>query len=273
MELAELLAAIPPEAAERLKTGASKPPSSEQYLEMRRGWENSTPGHLTGVDCPECKNRGTITEIRDGKYLVSVECRCMAKRRSLRRIRRSGLGDLLDCCTLENFKTVKPWQAEMKRMASDYIRHADGRWFAALGSVGGGKTHLCTAICGELLNAGKEVRYMLWRDESAKIKPTLTDSDKYQRMVEPLKNVEVLYIDDLFKTKDGAEITTGDVNLAFEIINARYIDRRLMTIISSQKTMNEIMGIDSAIGSRIFQRCKNHCVELIGDKNWRLMGP
>lgn len=264
---------MPPEAAERLKTGALKPPSSEQYLEMRRDWENSTPGHLTGVDCPECKNRGTITEIRDGKYLVSVECRCMAKRRSLRRIERSGLGDLLSRCTLDSFKAGKPWQAEMKRMAKDFIENANGDWFAALGSVGAGKTHLCTAICGELLNAGKEVRYMLWRDESVKIKAAVNDLDAYQKMVEPLKNVDVLYIDDLFKTKDGEEIRAADVNLAFEIINYRYLDRRLITIISSQKTMNEIMGIDAAIGSRIFQRCKNHCVELIGDKNWRLMGP
>lgn len=264
---------MPPEVAERLKTGASKPPSSEQYLEMRRDWENSMPGHLTGVDCQICKNRGTLTEIREGKYLVNVECRCMAKRRSIRRIRRSGLGDLLDRCTLESFKTDKPWQAEMKRMASDYIENENGDWFAAVGSVGAGKTHLCTAICGELLNAGKEVRYMLWCDEVVKLSAMVGDSEAYEREINQWKTAQVLYIDDLFKTKTGSDVGVGDVKRAFEIINYRGNRKDLLTIISSEKTMDEIMSVDAAIGSRIFQRCKNYCVELFGDKNWRLMGP
>ena len=34
-------------------------------------------------------------------------------------------------------------------------------WFVTTGRSGAGKTHLCTAICGELLHRGLPVRYML----------------------------------------------------------------------------------------------------------------
>lgn len=225
---------------------------------------------MTGVDCPLCKNRGYITEI-SGKHLVSVECRCMAKRRSLREIERSGMKELLERHTLENFKTKELWQAEMKRKAIDFLKGGSGGWFAALGSVGAGKTHLCTAICGELLNRGKGVRYMLWRDESVKIKAAANEADEYERLIIPFKHVPVLYIDDLFKTKRGEQIRPADVNLAFELLNYRYCSKKLVTIISSEKTMSELLSIDEAVGSRIYERCGGFCVELTGNKNRRLL--
>ena len=236
---------------------------------MQKTWANSQPGNLTGTDCLICKNRGYMTEVKGG-YLVSVECVCMAKRRSIRRIERSGMKELLERNTLDNFQTKTKWQSEMKQRAVAFLTDGAKGWFAALGSVGAGKTHLCTAICRELLNTGREVRYMLWRDESMKIKAAANNPDEYERLIYPLKTVSVLYVDDLFKTQRGAEIRQADVNLVFELLNYRYCNKHLTTIISSEKTMDEIMNIDEAIGSRIFERCKSSCIELEGDKNWRL---
>lgn len=238
-------------------------------MKLRANWANSEPGFLTGPDCPICKNRGMITEVRDG-YLVSVECRCMKKRRSLRQIERSGMKGLLDRYTFANFETAEPWQAGMKRKAADFLEDESGRWFAALGSVGAGKTHICTAICGELLNRGCGVRYMLWRDESVKIKAVANDADEYERLISPFKFAPVLYIDDLFKTKQGDLVKPADVNLAFELLNFRYCNKKLVTVISSEKTMDELLSVDEAIGSRIYERCGDFCVELTGNKNRRL---
>jgi DNA replication protein DnaC len=134
----------------------------------------------------------------------------------------------------------------------------------ACGSVGSGKTHLCTAICGALLDQGKFVRYMLWRDESVKLKAIVNDGE-YEAEIKPLKNCQVLYIDDLFK--GGA--TAADIKLAFEILNSRY-NRRLTTIISCEKTPEELLAIDEALGSRIYERSKGNCVVIHGSKNWRL---
>lgn len=233
-------------------------------------WANANPGDLTGYDCPICKNRGYSTEIRDG-YLVSVPCKCMAARRSIRNLEKSGMKELVERHTLENFQTKQSWQSNMKRWATDYLEHGDGMWFSALGSVGAGKTHICTAICGELLKRGEEVRYMLWRDTSVKLKAAVNDDEEYERLILPLKRANVLYIDDLFKTERGGKISQADINLAFELLNYRYCGKKLITVISSERTMNELLDIDEAIGSRIFERCgPEYCVELEGKKNWRM---
>lgn len=194
----------------------------------------------------------------------------MTRRRSLKRIERSGLKDLLSTRTFETFRTVEPWQAEMKRKGQAFLTDNDGKWFAAMGAVGSGKTHLCTAICGELLNAGLEVRYIRWRNEGARLKSLVAARDEYERMIAPLKTVQVLYIDDLFKSQTGKELTQGDINLAFELLDHRYGDQRLVTIISSEKTVEEILTIDEAIGSRIFDRCRDYYLCLTGNKNQRI---
>lgn len=269
MELAEILDAMPPTVAEKLKSGTFPQLSSEAYLEAKKNLANAEKGNLPGIDCSLCKNRGTITEIQ-GKYLVSVVCECMVKRRSLRNIEKSGLKEVLDRYTLDNFRTDEAWQAQMKRKAIAYLKSGGAEWFCALGSVGSGKTHLCTAVCGELLNKGVSVRYMLWRDESVKLKAAVNNEEKYETMIRPFKRAKVLYIDDLFKTKKQADITTGDINLAFEIINYRD-SAGLQTIISSEMGMDEIIAVDEGIGSRIYKHCKNYCLELTGNKNRRLV--
>ena len=63
-----------------------------------------------------------------------------------------------------------------------------------------------------------------------------------------------------------------DVNLAFEIINARYNTSGLITLISSERTLDELMRIDEATASRIYERTKqnrNH-YNLAGKENWRM---
>lgn len=270
MEIAELLSAMPDAAASWLKTGEQKPLSHDEYLRKRMKWANAEPGTLTGYDCPVCKNRGSVTKIKSG-YLVSVECKCMPIRRSMRQIEKSGMKELIERHTLENFKTPERWQRDTKQKAVDFLGNGGEKWFVALGSIGAGKTHICTAICGMKLKAGNEVRYMLWRDMSVKLKAAVSDSEEYDRLIYPLKNAKVLYIDDLFKTERGGKISQADINLAFELLNYRYCNKKLTTVISSELTLNEIMDIDEAVGSRIFERCKpDYCIELEGKKNWRM---
>lgn len=259
---------IPPEIAEKLGTFPELPLS--EYEALRCQWGNAADGSLDGLDCPVCHNRGYMVEVDENGNQACVECSCMARRRSLKRIERSGLRDALVSYTFDAFRTDEPWQAQMKQKAQAFLADNEGKWFAAMGSVGSGKSHICTAICGELLNAGLEVRYMLWRDEGARLKAVVNDSEAYSRLIEPLKTVKVLYIDDLFKTQAGKEVTQGDINLAFELLNYRYVNKRLVTILSSEKTIEDILNIDEAVGSRIYERCKDYYLRLTGRKNWRL---
>lgn len=231
---------------------------------------NRTPGTLAGVECPECMNRGYFTQVDGEHRLYSRECVCMARRRSLERIGRSGLSGLMERYTLENWQTPEPWQQRAKELALQYAEEPGGHWFYMAGAVGAGKSHLCTALTGRLIECGYEARYMLWRDVSVRAKALVNDDAGYKDLVEPLKRARVLYIDDLFKVGKGAQPTTGDVNLAFELVNFRYADRRLLTVISSERTMEELLDIDEAVGSRIYERSKGYRLSVVGMKNWRL---
>jgi DNA replication protein DnaC len=187
-----------------------------------------------------------------------------AEETARKRIAHSGLTQLLGKCIFATYKTPEQWQRDAKKKAQAYVDDHHQKWFLAAGSVGSGKTHLCTAICGALLDKGKFVRYMLWRDDSVKLKAAVNDSD-YATIINPIKRCQFLYIDDLFK--GGA--TEADKRLAFEILNYRYVGG-LSTIISTELTPEELLVIDEATGSRIYERSKESCVVVTGRRNWRI---
>lgn len=225
---------------------------------------NDAEGSLDLLDCPLCRNKGYIAVI-NGDSITCRECECMAKRRSLKRILKSGLSDMVESYTFASYKTPETWQAEAKAKALSFVADGAGKWFVAAGPSGTGKTHICTAIAGELLNAGKEVRYMLWRDEAPRLKALVNEREEYERLMGELKTAPVLYIDDFFK----GSVSDADINLAFELLNARYNARQKITIISSEKTIDKILDIDEAIGGRIYERSKGYCIKTPA-KNWRL---
>lgn len=238
---------------------------------------NRTPGKLTGYDCPVCLNRGNLMDVRkeSGRiYRFLRECECVKIRKSIREIERSGLAPLMGECTFDTWEEREPWQQRAKKLATEYAAKPDDGWFVMAGSVGAGKTHLCTAVCGELLKRAIPVRYVLWRDLAVQAKAILMDREAYQALVAPLKRVKVLYIDDLFKTGKsgsgmGIKVTDGDVNLAYEILNNRS-NNGLPTVISSELTVEDITDIDEATGSRIYQRSKGYYIPLRDKANWRL---
>lgn len=154
------------------------------------------------------------------------------------------------------------------------VLRRNGRIFVTGNS---GKTHICTAICRELLLRGMPVQYMLWRDDVVKLKASVKDAEAYGAAVDRYKTVKVLYIDDLFKTgksQDGAaqRPTGADVNLAFEILNFRYGNPELLTIISSECTVDELLDIDEAVAGRIVEKAKTFSLDKDRKKNWRLKG-
>ena len=200
----------------------------------------------------------------------SEECRCIAIRRNLWRIQDSGLADLIDRYTFEAWESPEGWQNELLEAAKQYAEQPEG-WFAVFGKSGTGKTHICTAICKEMISRGMNVRYMLWRDLGTQIKASMTDAEEYKKLVDPLKTAKVLYIDDLFKSGKGQTPTTADVNLAFEILNYRYNTKGLYTILSSEMGLETILETDEAVGSRIYERTKGgRWFDLSGRKNWRI---
>lgn len=243
-------------------------PKPMDFLALERKrvqWINQTPGGLDEYDCPDCLNRGYIAVLHDNGCRANRPCRCMAIRASRKRLRKSGLEDLVARYSFDAWKVREKWQRFALDLAHAYVDNPEG-WLVLAGRPGTGKSHLCTAVTCELIQKGMDAQYMLWRDVSVQAKAVVNDDVSYAQIVEPLKRADVLYIDDFFK----GDPTKADCNLAFELINARYMDQSKVTIISTEKTAAQIMGIDEAIGSRIYERSKGSYLDLSKAKNWRL---
>lgn len=241
-------------------------------MQARQSGAISTPDSplvecgLDNVDCPICHNTGCIVSKAADGTLKAVECACMAKRVSIRNLERSGLKDAISRYTMQAYVTDTPERKKVMSAANEFCE-AERGWFFISGKSGSGKTHICTAICSKLMDKGKAVRYMRWRDDSIMLKALTTDGEEYQRLIQPFKSVPVLYIDDFLK---GGH-TEADIRLAFEILNSRYNDSSLRTIISSELSLFDILGLDEAVGGRIYERAKGFVIEA-PKVNFRLEG-
>lgn len=252
MELAEILA-----KAQSLSETGALPMTFDRAAVV-----NNLPGDLTDYDCPKCKNKGWVA-YNDGEGVVYERCSCMPRRQALRQIRLSGLSALLEDYRFDNYETPEPWQESALSKARQYAESPSKNWFYIFGSPGTGKSHLCTGICGVLLESGRDVRYMLWRDASREMKAVVNDS-AFNELIAPYKRCAVLYIDDFLKGGTG----DADKRLAFELLNSRYNSRR-PTLISSELSIDTILDWDEAIGSRIYERAKGYVIHTNG-QNWRL---
>ena len=226
---------------------------------------------MQGYDCKKCRNKGYIFEIRDG-YEYTLECECMEVRRAIWRLENSGLMDVIEMYRMDNFTTDTNYHKNMKAMAEGFLNRDEG-WYFVGGQVGAGKTHICTAVCSELLKQRKSVRYIIWPEEVTKLKGIKMNDEEYAAAMNELKRFDVLYIDDFFKKQEGIMPTPADVDIAFELLNSLYLQKEKRVIISSERTVQEITEqIDQGLGSRIFQKCGAYQLSIAKDtgKNYRL---
>lgn len=237
--------------------------SREEYEQKQVEFYNDSKGNLAdvdGYDCTLCHNKGDVQYWKDG-YIFTKSCICMDTRKAITNMKKSGLENIIRDYTFERFDTKEEWQKDIKEKAYAYVKDEDHNWFFIGGNPGAGKTHICTAICREFLLKGQRVKYMLWKEESTLLKAVINDPHVYSEKIEKLKQTDVLYIDDFLKpikNREGDILppTTADVNLAFEILDYRK-NANLRTIISSERFIGEIIGIDEATGSRILEKTKN----------------
>lgn len=139
---------------------------------------------------------------------------------------------------------------------------------ALLGTPGCGKTHLLMAVSNELIKQGTPLIYFPWVEGFNELKDNL---DELETRIGLLQRIDVLYIDDMWKGRK--EPTPFQLEQAFAIINYRYLNK-LPILVSSEYDIDGMCHFDMAIGSRIYEMCKDFCVVIKGDHkkiNYRLM--
>lgn len=212
--------------------------------------------------CEKCKDTGYLYRTDDDGYTYQCDCQCRIKRLAQEKTRRiiesSGLKDKFHQCTFDTYKVAAPWQRKIFDSARKYVNESKGEWFFIGGQSGSGKTHICTAILGEFVKLGQVVRYFRWRDEGARLKRYANDPQIYEQEIINFKSCDILYIDDFFK---GRNVTDGDINLAFELLNYRY-DKSLKTLISTELTTDKLNAIDNAISGRIIEMSGEYLLNL-----------
>lgn len=265
-------------------------PLTEQEYEQRKADDyNASVGDLNqfdDYDCEICKNKGWIAYVRHNQYkdfeyydYAVKACKCLRARKALKRLARSGLKNAVKKFTFDNYQTLDPWHHKIKELAMRFCKDEESKWLFIGGQSGAGKSHLCTAVAIDYIRNGYDCHYMQWLNDAPRIKSCVNDSAEYEKLMQPLKETPVLYIDDMFKNgkdrQDNDEPPTpADVRVAFEIINYRYNNPDLITIISSERTLSELIDIDEAIAGRIAEKSKEngYCISIARDraKNYRL---
>lgn len=233
---------------------------------------NSKPANRN-YECNICKDTGWISEKDENGYEYAKKCECYAIKEAKQLLERSGISLEFQQKGFKNFDTRGNQQLENALNKSvqyfqTFEKTESTRYNSILfyGQVGAGKTHLGTAICSNLMTRGIAVVYMPYRNAVTKIKQMLTDEINYDRELTKYRNARVLYIDDLLKGK----VTESDINIMYEIVNYRYMNN-LPLIISTEKSLDELLNFDEAIGSRIIEMCRGNIVQFKGKElNYRL---
>ena len=237
---------------------------------------NSEIVEPNGLECDLCGNKGYTAYLSDNDEIIFKECECDLKRRVINEKNKEPSAPKFGEHTLENFTANTIELKEMKDTIKDYIENGSekGGWVYLGGAVGVGKTHLANAVYDELLlkgYKGKYINYFTLQKLSRDMKSFNVETQtKATILYDNIINNKMLLIDDIFKNQERFD---GGEALAWEIINARYLDENLITIITSEITPQELYSRDKSLFSRIYERCEGNKYMLsIGEKvkNYRL---
>lgn len=260
-------------------TSKQKEDTSTNYERQKMivdGFNKHNIGNLNkvdGIECEKCSNRGyslSLIEIENSEYpeTVHVECECGFKRKVFRKVKSLGLETPLKLNTFERYKTENPFQRDIKTKAIGYTAGFKN-WFFISGQVGSGKTHILLSILNEAINQGKSFEFFKWGHDNQRLKALVMNALDYDFETGKYKTTDVLFLDDLFKTKKEVNakgqqvssfisITDADVKLAYTILDYRYTNR-LATVITSEHAYEQINRIiDESIASRIYEMSKGN---------------
>lgn len=230
--------------------------------------------------CDICKDQEYIFTVREDGYLVGKPCKCLLIKRAKNRMTKSGLGNLLETKTFDNYVTENNHQKVIKEKAQEYVREfkkGNKYSFAVLGQSGVGKTHISIAIAKQILDEGVGVNYYIADDIIQNLQACKYDEENYNKEFGRIVNADVLFIDDLFKSSvtnfyQKEDLKVDDLREIFKVINYRY-NKNLPILLNSEIHFERFVSIDEAVVGRINEMCnKEYLISIKPDKskNYRL---
>jgi DNA replication protein DnaC len=175
----------------------------------------------------------------DGRGAVAVACDCGMEERASRVMERARIPKRYEHCDFESYVTDltdgKTWTAQHSQslkqanlLTQGFVRDYPGsaeKGLLLMGPSGVGKTHLAVASLKELIRRGHAGLFCDYRELLKEIQASYNPASESTEMsiLEPIRNVEVLVLDDLGASKPSAWV----LDIIGLVLNARYNDKRV----------------------------------------------
>ena len=208
-----------------------------------------------------------------------TECECAKIRKINQLIKSSAITEEFQKMGFKNFdiSNVSAPVKDMRDIALSYykcfndIRHTRVNSCLFIGQSGCGKTHLLTAVSNGLMRERQiPVLYFPFLDGMGNI--SANDFERKADIIQKMKDVDVLFIDDLFKpVGKETQVIPWQVKIIIEVLNHRYLNN-LPILISTELGLEELFKIDEAMASRMFEMASDFTTTIEKDmsNNYRL---
>jgi DNA replication protein DnaC len=133
------------------------------------------------------RNNTRRAEMGDDKYEKMMKDRQKADdeeyqkkqaiERNMRLVEKSGLKDLIDEKTFENFKVEYDWQKNMLDMCRRFIAQTENKFLYISGQSGCGKTHLGVATSSHFLRGGIQTIYTTFEAMMDNFRASVNDDE------------------------------------------------------------------------------------------------
>ena len=243
---------------------------------MKRAFGKYAPLDIDPVeidyDCKICKDH-KVMECNQRESLFYKEdfdtqevkfykdCDCVIAERNKYRfekaIVKSNLEEIYKEIKNQEYETKFYWQKEYLNKMRAFVKSSD-RGLIISGQTGSGKSLLLGKALANLMHLGRDCHYMQWGQGMKKLVNQYNKVGAEEELFfNRLCTVEVLYIDDLFKT-EGNDINklpnkTIHINMLWEIINKRMYVDGMKTIISTELFEEDFNNLDKSTRGRLLQ--------------------
>jgi len=158
--------------------------------------------------------------------------------------------------TFQSFKPQNKSQEKTQGTCSLYlkaIKNGGNEWICIVGKPNYGKTYIMDIVSNELWLMNKTVVKYKFLELTSEIKSNIQMNESYRttQTIDYLKNVDILYIDDLFRM-----CTDADIKYLYQIIDYRYDNNKLCLFTSA----TDIKAVDISIYEKIKNKCNKYFI-------------
>ena len=206
--------------------------------------------------CSKCRDLGYIlVKTKEGES--AYPCECLSEKRAMENLAKCGLSDVFKTKTFKNYECTTTVQKTAKYIALNYCKNnfKNNESIIICGRPGSGKTHLAIAVMLNLIKQGISCKYVEYNSMMIALKQSIMDSTNHTIEMEKLLSPRVLFVDDFLKGR----VNESDVSYIFRLVNSRYLQGKQF-IISTEKTMDDILKWDEAVGSRLVEMAQQNII-------------